>query len=152
MTRTAPRPVATTLSLILGCGAIAVAMVTILAGPFAPQPDAANSLGEFAGSALKAAWGSMTDKPVAAPPPEAAPWDIDRVLAMTVSVAGAAALATALFALVRGEPWKPATATATVAVAAIALPFAWQVALLICGAIIIAAFFGAIAEVFDFGG
>lgn len=140
-----PSPYAGGLGFALGAAALLLVLVQFWAGPFAPQQDAAVTIGEFAGEVRKAATRALLDQPQ--PAAQAVPWDVDRVLTLVAAVLAGGAVILGLAALVRHEPWRPAAGAVILGAGAVLFQFfAWTV-LLVVGALIIVAILNNIGDI-----
>lgn len=137
MTRDAQR--SQPISGLLGFGAGAIALIIVLvqfsAGPFAPQPDIATSVGEIAAEIRQSATRALSGE--AAPPPAAAPWDIDRALSLTAAVLAGVAIILGLGALVRQETRAPAAGAIALGVGAAASQFVTWLVLVVLGVLLL---------------
>jgi hypothetical protein len=104
-------------------GALALVLVFLhfWVGPFAPQDSATVTLGELAVDIKQAAIDKVRGVPKAAP--EAAPWDIDRVLRAITAVFAALAILAGAVAYVRGGPKRLAAAAVALGVGAATFQF-----------------------------
>ena len=123
----------------LGGAALLGAVVTLFGGPFAPQADAAVSLGELAAQAGKAALRDMVgmDQPPRAP----VAWDVDRILWVAMAALGALAVILAAISVVRHEPWRWAAAGATLGAGAVVFQYAVAVVAAMLIVLLVAAVF-----------
>ena len=90
-----------TIGFLFGAAAMIMVLVTVTAGPFAPQQSAGVAVGDTAaeiGKAMLRNWVGMDQ-----PAPEARDWDVDRTLWVVTIVAGGLALILGLLALLSGE-------------------------------------------------
>ena len=137
-TATQSRAVWSGTGFFLGAGALLLAVIQFWAGPFAPQPETAVSLGELSaevGKSMLRSWVGIDP-----PPPEPLPWDIDRILQTVAAGLGALAIVLALVGFVRRENWRYAVGAAALGGSAILFQlFIWVVVViafvLIVGAI-----------------
>jgi hypothetical protein len=118
-----------------GALALAIAMIHVFGGPFAPQPSVGTTVGEIAGEMRAAALRAVNGE--AQPAPEPRGWDIDRVLMLAAPLLGALAIVLAMVAALRREGWRLATYGAALGVGAIVVQMVWWIALLIAGTILL---------------
>jgi hypothetical protein len=126
---------ASRLAFALGALGLLLVLVQLAAGPFAPQPSLETFVGETAAGIREAAARALAGEP--APPPEARPWDVDRLLRLAGAVAGGLALALAALGLLRGERRRAVAAGAALGAAAVTVQLVVWVALLICGVLLL---------------
>lgn len=136
----------------LGFGMGAVALVLVLvqfwAGPFAPQDATSVSLGELAASIKQAAIDKATGVPK--PAPEAAPWDIDRVLNLVAAVVAAGAVIFGAYGLVQRGPRRMAIAAIGLGAAAVTFQLFITVFFVIVGLAVIYIIFSQFDGILDF--
>lgn len=132
-----PTPTLGWIAFIAGAVALLLVLVQFYAGPFAPQQDAATSIGEIAAEIRQSAMRAMAGEPQ--PAPVTVPWDIDRVMALVAAVLAGGAIVIGLAGLLRGEMRRPASAAIGLGVAAVTFQFLTWLALLIAGVILLSA-------------
>ena len=120
-----------------GALALALAMLVVFGGPFAPQPSIGTTVGEIAGEMRAAALRAMNGEPQPAPVPRG--WDIDRVLMLAAPLIGVLAIVLSMIAGLRGEGYRLAGYGAALGAGAIVFQFVWWIALLIAGVIMLLA-------------
>jgi hypothetical protein len=118
-----------------GALALALAMLTVFGGPFAPQPSVGTTIGEIAGEMRAAALRAVNGEPQ--PAPVSRGWDIDRVLIVAAPLIGVLAVVLSMIAALRGERYRLAGYGAALGVGAIVFQFVWWIALLIAGMILL---------------
>lgn len=137
-----------------GLGALAFALVIIqyVAGPFAPQPDVGQSLGQMAGEMARAAVGSFFGREPETVDAVARPWDIDRAMLVgSMALAGVAIFLGGL-GLIRHEAKRAVAAALGMGTLAITLQFIASTILMILGVILILGVIAAVGDVLgDFG-
>lgn len=109
------------LGFALGAVSLVLVFVQFWAGPFAPQDSAGVSIGELAATIKQAAIDKVTGTPK--PEPEAAPWDIDRVLNLIAAVLAAGAVICGFYSLAQSGPRKMATSAIVLGAAAATFQF-----------------------------
>lgn len=122
---------------VLGAISILIVVVHFAAGPFAPQPKAGVSIGEIAAEIREAATRAIQG--IEQPPPQTAPFDIDRSIKIAAQALAAIAIIAGLFALIRRETWRPAATGIALGASAVAMQFFIWAAMLFAGAILLAA-------------
>lgn len=118
-------------SILLGAIALIVTCIVMFAGPFAPQQSIGNSIGQIIGEISLSAFNTVRGE--ALPPPETAPWNIDRVLIITGPIIAVFALVAAIISGFRHDPWRLPTYGAVLGASAIIVQFLWWVVLIIAG-------------------
>ena len=118
-----------------GALALALAMLTVFGGPFAPQPSVGTTVGEIAGEMRAAALRAVNGEPQPAPVPRG--WDIDRILMLAAPLVGVMAIVLSMIAALRGERYRLAGYGAALGTGAIVFQFVWWIALLIAGTILL---------------
>ena len=114
---TGPRAVLGGIATGMGAAALLIVVVAFMAGPFAPQPDLAATIGDMAAGLREAAGQTLQG---AEPAPTAArPWDIDRVLAAAAGVLGALAIDFGALGILRRESMRFASAGMALGIGAI---------------------------------
>ena len=141
------QPIAGLTGLLCGAVAFGLVLVHFVAGPFAPQPDTAVSLGELASQAGKSALRDMFG--MEQPGPKSRPWDIDRIIPVLAIILGILAGALALFAHVRHERRAIAVGAAVFGGMAIAMQVFASVFLMVLCTIVVLAFFAMIRGIFS---
>jgi hypothetical protein len=133
--------------LAIGTGALALAlaMLTVFGGPFAPQPSAATTIGEIAGEMRAAARRAVNGEPQPAPVPRG--WDIDRVLMLAAPLLGVVAVVLAIVSALRREGLRFAGYGAALGMGAIVFQFVWWIALLIAGTLLLVAIIENIGDI-----
>jgi sterol desaturase/sphingolipid hydroxylase (fatty acid hydroxylase superfamily) len=127
------------IGVLIGAAALVLALVTIYAGPFAPQQALSVSLGELAGETIKATARELFGR--AQPEPVARVWTLDDTLQIVVVVAGVAAILSAVFAAFYGSKRVLIMGAAALGSAAIAVQFlAWAVVVIACALLVMAVF------------
>jgi len=129
---------------------LVIAMVTIYAGPFAPQPELGVAIGEVAGDAIKATLREVFNRPQPENVTVQQSWTIDKTLQIIVVVTAVFAILLAIFAAFRREPRTIVFGALSLGIAALVFQFFAWVALLICGVIIIMAILNFFGDVFSF--
>lgn len=130
-----PNPTAGLIGFAIGAAAVLLVLVQFWAGPFAPQESAGISIGEIAGEIRDSAARALAGEEQ--PAPEAAPWDIDRVLNLVAAILAGAAIVLGLFALVRRETWRPAAGAIALGVSAVTFQFFVWIILIVVGLIVV---------------
>ena len=131
------RPVFGFVGFIFGALALILVLVQFSAGPFAPRQSSGVSIGEVAADIREAAKRKLTGQP--APPPVAAPWDVDRVMKLGAMVLAGVAVIVGAIALLRQEPSPLAITSITFGASAVLMQFLIWLALLVVGMVIILA-------------
>jgi hypothetical protein len=129
----------------LGALALAMALIHVFAGPFAPTQSLDVTIGEFAANVRAAAQRALAGE--AQPAPVAAAWDIDRILRAALPAAGVLSVLLAVVGLLRQEPKRAALCGLALGTGAILAQVLLWVAMAICAAIIIAAIIDNIGDV-----
>ena len=139
-------------SFAIGTVALFAALFVFWAGPFAPQQSSGVSLGELAAEIGKSAARSMLGAEQPAPAPVAR--DIDDYLQIAVSMIGALAVVSGIFAFVRHESPRPAIAGVVLGVGAIVFQFFAMAFFAVLGVLIIMALLHSLGDTFSsiFGG
>lgn len=137
---------ASTQSIPFGIGSMAAAAIALLLtvahisfGPFAPQKPVEQTIAETAVNIKEAAKRALTGE---AQPEEEKPvskWNADLIADIAVFVLAAAAILLALIALIRNEQRTPAFTGFSLGAGVLLVAWLQWIALLICGAIILAA-------------
>lgn len=124
-------------AIVLGALGIFIALFSIYAGPFTPQPDVGTSIGEIAGNMKAAALRAVQGLPQ----PEATivepTWDTDRIMMASAPVTGVLGVVMAIIAYIRREPARAATCGLAISVGAILVQVILISVLIIAGAIIL---------------
>lgn len=120
-----------------GALALALAMLHIFGGPFAPQPSVGTTVGEIAGDMRAAALRALNGEPQPAPVPRG--WDIDRILMLAAPLLGVLAIVLSMIAALRRERLRLAGYGAALGVGAIVFQLIWWIAALIAGVILLVA-------------
>ncbi|MEO0680607.1 MAG: hypothetical protein AAF192_09355 [Pseudomonadota bacterium] len=123
------------LSVAAGAIALMIVAIHIFGGPFAPQPSVGEAIGGIAADIRASALRSLNGAPRQAA--VAAPWDIDRALALAGPVMATLAPIAATVSAVRRETRRPLAFGAMLGAAALALQLVWWIALLFAGAILL---------------
>ncbi|MGJ8622940.1 MAG: hypothetical protein ACSHW1_09185 [Yoonia sp.] len=123
-------------SLVFGALALIVTIIVVFAGPFAPQHSVGTSIGQIIGEISSSAFKTVRGEEL--PPPQARPWDIDRVLMVTGPVLAVIAFVTAVVAAFRKDPWRLPTYGTVLGVAAITMQFVWWIAIIFAAVILLA--------------
>lgn len=133
--------------LAMGAGALALALavIHIFGGPFAPQPSIGTTVGEIAGEMRAAALRAMRGDPQPAPVPRG--WDIDRVLMLAAPLVGVLAIVLSMIAALRREDLRLAGYGAALGAGAIVFHLVWWIAALIAGVILLAAIIENIGDI-----
>lgn len=118
-------------SILLGAIALIVTCIVMFAGPFAPQQSIGTSIGQIIGDISLSAFNTVRGE--ALPPPETAPWNIDRVLIITGPILAVFAFLAATVSAFRHDPWRLPTYGAVLGASAIVMQFLWWVVLIIAG-------------------
>lgn len=112
------------IGLALGAAALSIVLVATFAGPFAPQQPIGVTIGEIAADIAKGAFRGLNDE--AQPAPEAAPWNVDRILPIAAVAAAVGAILLGIVGFIRGERRKLAGGAVLFGVGAIvAQLFIW---------------------------
>jgi hypothetical protein len=128
-----------------GALALALAMLHVFGGPFAPQPSVGISVGEIAGEMRAAALRAVNGEPQPAPVPRG--WDADRILALAGPLVGVLAILLSMVATLRRDGLRLAGYGAALGVGAIVFQMVWWIALLIAGTILLVAIIQNIGEI-----
>ena len=139
--------VAGTVGFLVGACAFLLVLVTVVAGPFAPQQDLGVSLGETAGQAGKAMlrnWLGLS-QPVA----EARGWNIDRTLWVLSITGGGLAIILGMLAFLRGEPRRLAGAALAIGIGAVTVQLVAGAVMMILGVVLICSILFAVAAFFE---
>ena len=133
--------------LAIGAGALALAlaMLHVFGGPFAPQSSAATTVGEIAGEMRAAALRALNGEPQPAPVPRG--WDIDRVLMLAAPLLGVVAVVLSIISALRREGWRTAGYGAALGVGAIVFQMVWWIAALIAGTLLLVAIIENIGDI-----
>jgi len=133
-------------AMAIAAAALVLAVAHLAAGPFAPRKPVEETIVETAVKIKAAARRAVTGE--AAPPPAPAPRrDIDRILKLTVLALGAAAMMSAIVALVRNEPRAPAFSGFALGAGVLLVAWLQWIALILCGAIILAAIIANLGDI-----
>jgi len=121
----------------IGFGALALALsvIVIFAGPFAPQQTVGTTIGQIIGEISVSAMNTVRGE--GPPPPEARPWDIDRVLVVAGPLLAVLGFIAAVVSAFHKDPWRLPTYGVVLGVAAIVMQFLWWMALLFAGVILL---------------
>ncbi len=122
-------------SMALGAIALVVTCIVIFAGPFAPQQSVGTSIGQIIGEISLSAMNTVRGE--ALPPPETAPWNIDRVLMITGPILAVLAFLTATVSAFKHDPWRLPTYGTVLAASAIVMQFLWWVVLIVAGVMLL---------------
>jgi hypothetical protein len=122
-------------SVVFGAAALIVTSLVIFAGPFAPQQSVGTSIGQIIGEISLSAMKTVRGE--ALPPPQAAVWDIDRILIVTGPALAVLGFITAIFAAFRDSKSRLPIYGATFGVAAIIIQFLWWLAIIIIGGLLL---------------
>ena len=125
------------IGIAVGAVSLLMALVHFWAGPFSPQPTFETSIAETAVEIRDAAVRSLRGE--APPPKKRAEWDLDRIIQTATAFLGGLAIVLAVIGLVKHEPKRQIAGAATLGVGAIAFQFLSWFALVLVGAILIAA-------------
>lgn len=126
-----PKPTSGLIGFAIGAAALLLVLVHFWAGPFAPQQDVGVSIGELAGEIRDSAARALSGE--AQPAPSTASWDIDRILKLAAAILAGTAIVLGLFAFVRGETWRPATAAIALGATAMVFQvFVWVLVIFLC--------------------
>ncbi len=146
---------AKTKSIPFGAGSMAVAAIAIILvvahisfGPFAPQKPAEVTIAETAVKIKDAAKRAISGEaaPAEQKPPRSK-WNADRIVDIAVLALAAAAILLAIIALFRNEERTPAFFGFSLGVGVLLMSWLQWIALLICGAIILAAIISNLDEI-----
>ncbi|MGG7567093.1 hypothetical protein ACQ5SO_13140 [Rhodovulum sp. DZ06] len=153
MSDTAPAsPVLGWIGFFAGAGALVLAIVTLAAGPFAPQQPAGVGLGELAADIAKSAARAVAGRPQ--PEPVAPVRDIDDWLRVAVGALSGLAVILGAAALLRGEAMRAAAPAIALGLLAAGFQlFTWTV-MMVVGALVLMALIYALRDAFGdiFGG
>ncbi|WP_375254082.1 hypothetical protein [Yoonia sp.] len=122
-------------SIGLGACALVVTMVVMFGGPFGPQDSVGTSIGKIIGEISVSAFNTVRGNEL--PPPEAAAWDLDRILLVTGPILAILAIVTAIVSAFCRDPWRLPTYGAVLGIGAIAIQVIWWIVLIIAGALIL---------------
>lgn len=134
-------------SMSFGIGSMAVAALALVIsvahfslGPFTPQPPVEKTIAETAVKIKQALKRAVTgEKAPKVEAVRASPLDVDRVIDVVSLVLGAGAMALAVIALCLRERSRPAFMGFSLGAGVLLMAFLQWVALIICGAILLAA-------------
>lgn len=128
-----------------GAFALALAMLHMFGGPFAPQSSVGTTVGEIAGEMRAAALRAVSG--AAQPAPEPRGWDIDRILMLAAPLFGVLAVVLSMVAALRREELRLAGYGAALGVGAIVFQLVWWIAALIAGVIVLVAIIENIGDI-----
>jgi hypothetical protein len=128
-----------------GALALALAILHVFGGPFAPQPSVGTTVGEIAGEMRAAAVRAVTGEPQPAPAPRG--WDMDRILMLAAPLVGVLAIVLSMIAALRREGQRLAGYGAALGVGAIVFQLVWWIAALIAGVLLLVAIIENIGDI-----
>jgi hypothetical protein len=139
------------LGLFFGIAAVfAAALLTSGAMIPEPQQSLGTSIGEIARDIKTAATGVFTDGAGTTPiAPDPAPFDPTLLLSILTALLGSVAVAMGGISLFRHEPTSLAKLAIGLGLGAVVMQYAFWLALLICGTLIITATLSNIGDIFD---
>jgi len=117
--RSKPRTLLGRLGFVLGAAALLLILVEIFAGPFAPPPDAAQSLDMIADDLRATAERALSGEEPAEP--AAQPWDTDRVISTIAGLMAGLAIILGVLGFVRQEAARSALGAIVLGAATVAI-------------------------------
>lgn len=147
-----PRAVFGWSGFFVGAAALLLTLVVFWAGPFAPQQDAAVSVGELAAEIARSAARSIAGEPP--PAPVAQPLTIDDYLNIGLGVLAGIAIVLGVAALIRHEHTRAAASGIALGALAIGVQLFAYAIMMIVGALVLASITYALRDTFGdiFGG
>ncbi|MHA7871156.1 MAG: hypothetical protein ACX939_02280 [Hyphococcus sp.] len=128
--------------------ALLVAVVHMSAGPFAPQQPVEQTIVDTALKIKEAAQRAAAGEP--APPPQRAAMDIDQIITLGYLALAGVAMGIALIGLFKDSKHTPAYFGFTLGGAVILITWLQWIAILVCGAVILAAIIYSFGDILSF--
>ena len=127
--------------------ALVIVLVSIVAGPFAPQQDIGVTIGEIAGEASKSFLRNLVG--LEQPAPQVTAWNVDKFIWLAAILAGAVGTLLGALAFLRGERRMLAGFAMALGLSSIAVQLIAGAVMLIIGALILCAIIMAVSNFFE---